>query len=95
MKAGQHFGWWPRKSRPQTYWKASLRSAPPLAFVLFGTWNQQVRVFRWKWLAQGAALRHLFFGRHLHKEAVVERYSPGANIVPLAPHSGGQRNDPR
>jgi len=81
------------KSRQRIYWKATLRSAPPLAFILLGEWHQQIRIFRWKWLATAAARLHKRrWRRELLKEAVVEPYSPGANVIPfnVSPTSPGK-----
>jgi hypothetical protein len=72
------------RAHPRTYWKATLRSAPPLAFILLGEWHQQVRIFRWKWLASAVARLHKHSWRSsVLRDAVVEPYSPGANVVPL------------
>lgn len=66
------------------YWKATLRSAPVLGFILLGKWHEEVRIFRWKWLAKAAARRHEFWtARDTLTEAIVEPYRPGDNIVPI------------
>jgi hypothetical protein len=70
------------------YWKATLRSAPLLAFVLLGQWHQEIRIFRWKWLANAAARRHrraTTNGRIT--DAIVEPYWPGDNVISLQPIS--------
>src|SRR6476469_5004374 len=73
-----------RSSQGRTYWKATLRSAPPLAFILLGQWHQRTRIFRWKWLAVAVAHHHkLRSGNKLMTETVIEQYLPGANIVRL------------
>jgi hypothetical protein len=65
------------------YWRATLKSAPLLELVLLGQWNEQIRLFRWKWLAETAAWRHRRCRMSgLVTEAVVEAYRPGANIIP-------------
>jgi hypothetical protein len=69
------------------YWKATLRSAPMLGFVLFGKWHEEVRIFRWKWLAKAAARRHgLWAGRDILTQSVVEPYRPGGNIIRFGAH---------
>ncbi len=49
--------------------------------VLLGRWDEQVRLFRWKSLADAAAWRHRRRPRGVVREAIVEAYRPGANIV--------------
>ena len=73
-----------RSPRPRVYWRATLRSASPLGFILFGEWHQRIKIFRWKWVASIVARWHrLPLGRHTLKEAVVEPYSVGANVISL------------
>ena len=72
----------PKRKQQRYQWKATLRSAPPLAFALLGRWEEQTRIFRWRWLAEAAALGHkLRSSRQLIRVALVEPYRPGANIV--------------
>jgi hypothetical protein len=73
--------------RARRYWKATLRSAPLLGFVLLGKWHEEVRIFRWKWLAKAAARRHgLWAGRDTLTETIIEPYRPGENIIRLGAH---------
>jgi len=79
----------------RTYWKATLRSAPPLAFFLMRDWDERVRIFRWKWLARAAACIHEFTaGRHVLKEAVIEPYFLGANVISLSDRRLAPRRRP-
>ena len=62
----------------------TLRSAPLLGFLLFGKWNERVRIFKWKWLAEAEARRHkMMAGKDILTEARIEPYVAGANVVPL------------
>lgn len=64
------------------YWRLTLRSAPVLGFALLGQWREQIRIFRWKWLAKGVARRHKFTaGKDILTDALIERYVPGANVI--------------
>jgi hypothetical protein len=57
-----------------------------LGFALLGQWQEQTRIFRWKWLARTAARRHKrAAARDVLTETVIEPYVPGANIVTLPP----------
>jgi hypothetical protein len=63
----------------------TLRSAPLLDFVLLGIRHEEVRIFRWKWLANAAARRHRRrMSSSIHRDAIVEPYRPGANVVLLS-----------
>jgi hypothetical protein len=89
MRAGPRVGHAPvgvlrRPGAHHRYWKATLRSAPVLGFILLGKWHEEVRIFRWKWLAKAAALRHRFrTARDTLTEAIVEPYRPGDNVIPI------------
>jgi hypothetical protein len=66
------------------YWKTTLRSASQLGFILLGEWHEEIRIFRWKWLAKMAARRHRIRApRGTLIETIVEPYRPGENIVAL------------
>lgn len=67
----------------EPYWRVTLRSAPLLSAVLLDRWDQEVRIFRWKFLAKAAARRHRLVVRNFVTEAIVEAYRPGSNIVDL------------
>jgi hypothetical protein len=76
--------WLSVRTANRTYWKATLRSAPLLEAVLLGKWHEEIRVFRWRVFARIIAYRHRrtpVVG--LIKDAVVDAYSPGANVFPL------------
>jgi len=76
----------PAGEKPRRYWRLTLRSAPMLGFALLGQWQEQTRIFRWKWLARTAARRHKrAAARDVLTEAAIEPYVPGANIVTLPP----------
>jgi hypothetical protein len=71
----------------------TLRSAPLLGFVLFGKWDERVRIFRWRWLAEAEARRHMLMARKdLLTDTRVEAYVAGANIVPLPSRSTSARD---
>ncbi len=65
-------------------WKAIMRSALPLEFLLFGTWHEKTRIYRWRWLATLAARWHASRQRSgVLTSAAVEPYWPGGNVIPL------------
>ena len=65
----------------ERYWRVTLRSAPLISAVLLDRWEQEVRIFHWKFLAKAAAYRHCLVVRNLVKESIVEAYRPGSNIA--------------
>ena len=76
-------------------WRVTLRSAPLLGFLLFGKWNERVRIFRWKWLAEAEARRHkIMAGKDMLTETRIEPYVAGANVFPL-PSRSAIADDPR
>lgn len=80
-----------RTTSQRTYWKVTLRSAPPLAYILLGEWHERIMIFRWNWLAKIAVCNHkLRYHRTLLKEAVVEPYSLGANVIHLDRLAGAE-----
>jgi len=69
-------------------WRVTLRWAPLLGFLLFGKWNERVRIFRWKWLAEAEARRHIIMaGKDMLTETRIEPYVAGANVFPLPSRS--------
>ncbi len=69
--------------RPQRYWRATLRSAALVELVLLDRWHQEVRVFRWRFLARAAAHRYRRSARGRITQCLVEPYRPGENVVKL------------
>ena len=69
---------------PRRRWKMTLRSAPLLEFLLLGQSAEEIRLFRWRWLALAAArLQRSRVPTSFVSSATVEAYVPGANVVPL------------
>lgn len=76
------------------YWRLTLRSAPMLGFALLGQWHEQIRIFRWKWVANTAARHHkLTAGKDVLTDSIIERYIPGSNVVAVSPLN--RRDDSR
>lgn len=76
----------PSRSAPSaaSLWKVRLRSAPLLEFALLGRWHEEVRLFRWKWLARSVARHHRRRAPSgVLTEESVEPYIPGANVISL------------
>jgi len=72
-------------------WRVRLRSAHLLGAVLLGQWHEETRIFRWRWLAQAAARMHKFrVARGVLRDADIEPYCPGRNLVSLDAHRGRQ-----
>jgi len=66
------------------YWRVTLRSAPALAFILLGSWHEEIRLCRWRWLAKAHARQHMFAARaDVLTEVQIEAYRPGSNVVSL------------
>ena len=70
-------------SRSRRYWRATLRSAPLVELILLDRWHHEVRVFRWRLLAQAAVLRYRRSARGRVTQCLIEPYDPGANVVTL------------
>ena len=77
-------------SRPRPYWRATLRSAALVELVLLDRWHQEVRVFRWRFLARAAAFRYRRSARGRIMQCRIEPYRPGDNIVALPAGPRGQ-----
>jgi hypothetical protein len=74
------------------HWKVTFRSAPLLSYVLFEQWQEEIRIFRWKWLAAVAArLHNLTVRKDFLANATVESYLPGANVIPFISPDDGDR----
>lgn len=69
-------------SRP--YWKVTCRSGPLLPFILLDEWHEEIRIVRWKWVAKTIAwLLQARAPDAVVTIAMVERYWPGKNVIPL------------
>lgn len=76
----------PGTKQSRHYWRVTLRSAPMLGFALLGQWREQIRIFRWKWVAKTAARHHkLTAGKDVLTDSVIEPYVPGSNVVTVTP----------
>ena len=77
-------------------WKARLRSASLLDVLLRNHWDENVRVFRWKWQAEAAARRHRRAASgSLITDAVVEEYTPGTNVLLFRPPPSSETGGPK
>jgi hypothetical protein len=69
--------------KSRRYWRATFRSARLIELVLLNRWHQEVRIFRWKFLAKAAAHLYRRSARGRITECRVEPYRPGDNVVTL------------
>jgi hypothetical protein len=78
----------PHQDKARPLWKTTFRSGPLLEYVLFGECREKTEVYRWRWLAERAALRHSAQKcAGIMSSAFVEPYWPGTNVVSLRrPH---------
>ena len=82
----------PSLIRPEPRWRATFRSGWLLDYILFGECSETTEVYHWRWAAERAARRHTFATvKGVMRDAFVEPYVPGTNVVPLRARSIGLR----